>query len=233
MAAESLSMIELFFQAGPVVKSVMIGLLGASIWSWAIIFNKIATLKSADTSMEKFEDKFWSGQSLNKLYKSVKEDPPGPMAHVFVSGMQEWRRSTSKSTDSGQSPQRSPRARPVERAEQAMALTIRRQTNRLERQMTFLASLGATAPFVGLFGTVWGIMNSFTSIAASEQTSLSVVAPGIAEALFATALGLVAAIPAVIAYNKFSNNILHYSDRLEAFATEFSSILARHWEERS
>lgn len=229
MTPESLSMMELFFQAGPVVKSVMIGLIGASIWSWAIIFNKIATLKSADSSMAAFEDKFWSGQSLNKLYKSVREDPPGPMAHVFVAGMQEWQRSTSKSTDSG----RSPRARPVERAEQAMALTIRRQSNRLERQMTFLASLGATAPFVGLFGTVWGIMNSFTSIAASEQTSLSVVAPGIAEALFATALGLVAAIPAVIAYNKFSNDILRYSDRLEAFATEFSSILARHWEERN
>lgn len=223
-------MMELFFQAGPVVKAVMIGLLGASIWSWAIIFNKVAILKSAMSSMEDFEDKFWSGQSLNKLYQSVKENPPGPMSHVFVAGMREWRRSTAKSGDGAG---RSPRARPVERAEQAMALTIRRQTNRLEKQMTFLASLGATAPFVGLFGTVWGIMNSFTSIAASEQTSLSVVAPGIAEALFATALGLVAAIPAVIAYNKFSNDILRYSDRLEAFATEFSSILARHWEERS
>jgi biopolymer transport protein TolQ len=175
----------------------------------------------------KFEDDFWSGGSLEELYDRVGQNPADPMSAVFSAAMREWRRSAAKGlvyTDMGRTGLR-------DRLERIMQVTVAREVERLERYMTFLASVGSTAPFVGLFGTVWGIMSSFQSIAITKQTNLAVVAPGIAEALFATALGLVAAIPAVVAYNKLSNDLGRYAGRLETFAGEFIAILSRQIEE--
>jgi biopolymer transport protein TolQ len=218
------SFIALFLQADFVVKTVMIGLILASVWCWAIIFNKITRLRSLQRKADEFEEIFWSGRSLEDLYREIGTHPEDPMSSVFVSGMREWARSL-----------RSPNALTgmQGRIERMMSLTVGREMEDLERYMGFLASVGSTATFVGLFGTVWGIMNSFQSIAAAQNTHLAVVAPGIAEALFATALGLVAAIPAVIAYNKISNDLGRYAKRLEAFMSEFSAILARRLEEKA
>lgn len=219
-----LSMIGLFMMADPIVKAVMLALILASIWSWAIIFSKRSTLNKANKKANVFEDSFWSGEPLDKIYQRVKNSQPDPMLSTFSAGMEEWQAGVAGGVPVKESMQASLR----QRVERAMNLAIGREVNALERGMTFLASIGSTAPFIGLFGTVWGIMNSFSSIAATNNTSLAVVAPGIAEALFATALGLVAAIPAVIAYNVFSNGINNYADRLEAFSDEFSAILSRH-----
>ncbi len=217
----------LFVRADIVVKAVMLGLLLASFWSWAIIFDKVIRMRRLDRQTTEFEDNFWSGGSLDDLYDRVGSRPQHPMAAVFSAAMREWRRSVSKGRFSGGDLHESLQ----QRIERVMQVASSREVERLERYMIFLASVGSTAPFVGLFGTVWGIMNSFQAIGATHNTSLSVVAPGIAEALFATALGLVAAIPAVIAYNKISNDLGRYANRLESFAGEFSAILSRQLEE--
>ncbi len=223
-AQHDLSMIGMFMMADPIVKAVMIALIFGSIWSWAIILSKRSTLKRLNKKANIFEDSFWSGEPLDKIHQRVKNSKHDPILNTFSAGMDEWQAGVAGGMPSKESLQASLR----QRVERAMSVTIGREMNALERGMTFLASIGATAPFIGLFGTVWGIMNSFTAIATSQNTSLAVVAPGIAEALFATALGLVAAIPAVVAYNVFSTNLNRYADRLEAFVDEFSAILSRH-----
>lgn len=219
-----LTMMGLFMMADPIVKAVMIMLILASIWSWAIIFSKRSTLKRVNRKANIFEDSFWSGEPLDKIYQRVKNSKPDPILATFSAGMEEWQAGVA----GGMPVKESLMASLRQRVERAMNVAIGREINALERGMTFLASVGSTAPFIGLFGTVWGIMNSFSSIAATNNTSLAVVAPGIAEALFATALGLVAAIPAVVGYNVFSNGINRYADRLEAFTDEFMAILSRH-----
>jgi biopolymer transport protein TolQ len=226
--ASQLSLWTLFIQADIVVKVVMVLLLLASFWCWAIIFDKLMKLRHLVNQADEFEDSFWSGGSLEDLYDRVGNRPVDPMSAVFAAAMREWRRSAAKVANPTAS-----RASLQQRIDRVMSVTVGRELERLEKYLPFLASVGSTAPFVGLFGTVWGIMNSFTAIAAQKNTSLAVVAPGIAEALFATALGLVAAIPAVLAYNKISNDLGRYANRLEAFAGEFGAILSRQLDERA
>ncbi len=226
-AGSDLSLLGLFMQADIVVKIVMLMLLAASVWVWAIVFEKWTTLRRANRRADAFEDRFWSGGSLDDLYEQEGRKPANPMAAVFGAAMGEWRR-TARVAGADLS-----RSGARERVERAMGVTIGREMERMERWMIFLASVGSTAPFVGLFGTVWGIMHSFSAIAAMHNTNLSVVAPGIAEALFATAMGLVAAIPAVLAYNKISTDLSRYATRLEAFSAEFGGILSRQSEERA
>ncbi len=218
----------MFMQADIVVKIVMGMLIFASVWSWTIILAKKISLTRLNRRAQRFEDAFWAGEPLDKLYDRVKKSHPDPLLNTFMAGMEEWKTATSAGLPSSESLQ----AGLQQRIERAMSLSINREMNTLERGMTFLASTGSTAPFIGLFGTVWGIMNSFTAIAGANNTSLAVVAPGIAEALFATALGLLAAIPAVIAFNLFSTTINRYADRLDAFTAEFMTILSRHLESR-
>jgi biopolymer transport protein TolQ len=224
----SLSMFDLFLQSDSIVKLVMLILLIASFWSWAVIFDKVLRLRRLQQAAASFEDTFWSGGSLDDLYDRVGTRPVDPMSAVFAAAMREWRRSAAK----GLLGTPGMRSSLQQRIERVMNVTVGREMDRVERFMSFLATVGSTAPFVGLFGTVWGIMNSFQAIAASKNTSLAVVAPGIAEALFATALGLVAAIPAVVAYNKLATDFGRYAGRLEGFATEFSAILSRQLDER-
>jgi biopolymer transport protein TolQ len=225
---QDLSVISLFFQADTIVKLVMILLLLASFWTWAIIFDKALRLRRLRNQAKQFEEAFWSGGSLEVLFDRLETKAPDPMSAIFVAAMREWRRSAAK----GLAATENMRMSLQERIERVMDITLGREIDHLERHMTFLASVGSSAPFVGLFGTVWGIMNSFASIAAAKNTTLAVVAPGIAEALFATALGLVAAIPAVLAYNKLSGDISRFGNRLEAFAGEFGAILSRQLEEK-
>jgi biopolymer transport protein TolQ len=220
-----LSLIVLFQQAHIVVKTVIIGLLLASIWSWAIIVDKTILYGRIRRQMDRFEKLFWSGQSLEELYRSLTGRTPTAMASVFVAAMREWKRSFEAGA-------RSPIGLQT-RIDKVLDVTIGRETERLERRLLFLATVGSAAPFIGLFGTVWGIMTSFQAIAASKNTALAVVAPGIAEALLATALGLLAAIPAVIAYNKLSNEAAKIEQRLEGFGDEFSAILSRQVDERA
>jgi len=224
--AHDLSVWGLFFQADIIVKLVMIILVLASFWCWAIIFEKLIRMQRLAAQAEEFEEAFWSGGSLEDLYDRIDNRPKEPMSSVFTAAMREWRRSASKGLS-----ETSQKASLAQRIERVMHVTMGREIEGLERNMSFLATVGSTAPFIGLFGTVWGIMNSFQAIAQSKDTSLAVVAPGIAEALFATALGLVAAIPAVVAYNKLSTDLGRYAARLEAFCNEFSSILSRQFEE--
>lgn len=224
--SHDLSMLGLFMQADIIVKIVMLILILSSIWSWVVVFEKRATISKLARRAKKFEDAFWSGESLDKLYQRIKKGPHDPLLKTFSAGMEEWQNTVSSGVPAREELQASLR----QRVERAMNVTINREMNRLERGMTFLATVGSTAPFIGLFGTVWGIMNSFKAIAQSNNTSLAVVAPGMAEALFATALGLVAAIPAVIAYNGYSNRLDRYAGRLDAFVTEFTAILSRHLE---
>jgi biopolymer transport protein TolQ len=223
-----LSIVGLFLQSDAIVKLVMLILLLASFWSWAIIFDKVMRIRRLRHAASSFEESFWSGGSLDDLYERVGQRPPDPMTAVFSSAMREWRRSAARNLLGTPGV----RASLQQRIERVMSVTVGREMERVERFMAFLATVGSTAPFVGLFGTVWGIMDSFQSIAASKNTSLAVVAPGIAESLFATALGLVAAIPAVIAYNKLATDFGRYAGRLEAFATEFGAILSRQLDER-
>ncbi|WP_408904495.1 protein TolQ [Neoroseomonas alba] len=220
-AAHDLSLWGLFLQADWIVKTVMIGLLFASIWVWAIVFDKVTSIRRANRAADAFEDRFWSGGSLDDLYAKEGEEPTHPLAAVFGAAMREWRRSAGNGALLGGA---------KERVERAMGVTIGREMERMERWMVFLASVGSVAPFIGLFGTVWGIMNSFAAIAGMQNTNLAVVAPGIAEALFATAIGLVAAIPAVLAYNKISTDLARLAGRMESFATEFAAILSRQTE---
>ena len=222
----NLSIIALFMHADIIVKAVALILVFASVWCWAIIFEKTVRMRRLNARANKFEEAFWSGSSLEDLYDRVGRRPLDPMTAIFAAAMREWRRSTER----GLSAESNMRANLQQRIERVMSVTLGREMERLERYMSFLASVGSTAPFIGLFGTVWGIMNSFQAIAASKNTSLAVVAPGIAEALFATALGLVAAIPAVIAYNKLSTDLGRYANRMEGFAGEFSAILSRQLE---
>jgi biopolymer transport protein TolQ len=222
----NLSLWGLFLEADIVVKLVMLILLLASVWVWAIIIEKTISLRRVNREAVAFEDAFWSGGSLDELYDREGTDPSNPIAAVFGAAMSEWKRTVRISgTDIGHTGVK-------ERVDRAMNVTIMREMDRLERYMIFLASVGSTAPFVGLFGTVWGIMHSFSAIAAMHNTDLAVVAPGIAEALFATAIGLVAAIPSVLAYNKLSNDLARFAARMEGFGSEFSAILSRQTEER-
>jgi biopolymer transport protein TolQ len=207
-----------------VTKVVLFGLIMASVWSWAIIFEKIGVLRQLKQRTAKFEEKFWSGGSLDRLYDSLGANPNEPMADMFVAAMKEWKRTNilKSKTDRG--------LRGVslqQRIEKAMMVSMDKDLNTLETRLGFLASTGSVAPLVGLFGTVWGIINSFTAIAATQSNSLSAMAPGIAEALFTTAFGLIAAIPAVVAYNKISSDLDRYAKKLEAFMSEFSTILSR------
>jgi biopolymer transport protein TolQ len=214
-----LSILGLFLQAHWVVKTVMIGLLACSIWVWAIAIDKFFLFRRTKSAMDRFEQAFWSGQSLEELYRGLSSKPTHSMAALFVAAMREWKRSFEGHARSFAGLQ--------QRIDKVMDVTIMREIDRLERRLLVLATVGSAGPFIGLFGTVWGIMNSFQSIAASKNTSLAVVAPGIAEALFATALGLLAAIPAVIFYNKFNSEVARHAARLEGFADEFSAILSR------
>jgi len=227
--AHDLSIISLFMQADLIVKIVLFLLLAASFWSWAVIFDKFMRLRRLSRDAESFEESFWSGGSLDDLYDRIGTRPLDPLSAVFAAAMREWRRSAAK----GLTASSSMRASLQERIERVMQVTVGREMERLERFMPFLATVGSTSPFVGLFGTVWGIMNSFQSIAAAKNTSLAVVAPGIAESLFAAALGLVAAIPAVVAFNKFSTDFGRYAGRLDAFSSEFSAILSRQLDEKT
>ncbi len=206
------SLVSLFLRADIIVKSVMIILVAFSIYSWAIIFDKIRLFRKINKSADEFEEKFWKSKSAETFYNNLPSATNDPMAEVFKSSMQMVMKSRSKSNLS-------------ERLEGVLEANIEKQMTNVDKNYTFLATVGSTAPFIGLFGTVWGIMNSFQSIAISRNTSLAIVAPGIAEALFATALGLLAAIPAVIAYNKFSNDSKKYSQKLENFSKRFISII--------
>ena len=217
-----LSLWGLFMSADFVVKLIMIGLIMASFWSWTIIFNKSIRIKGLFSSANQFEESFWSGGSLDTLFERIGTRPQDPMSAVFAAAMREWKRMSGSGRSS---------VTLQERVDRAMQVTLSREMDKLERHMGFLASLGSTATFIGLFGTVWGIMNSFQSIAASQNTSLAVVAPGIAEALFATVIGLIAAIPAVIAYNKLSLELNRYANRLDSFSNEFGAIISRQLDE--
>lgn len=220
-----ISFFALFWQAHIVVQVVMIGLMAASVWCWAIIVDKIFLMGRTRRQMNRFETVFWSGQSLEELYNTLQNRTNHAMAALFVSAMREWKRSHEGAKPAIGSLQ--------QRIDRVMDVTIQREAERLENRLLILATVGSAAPFIGLFGTVWGIMTAFQAIAASESTNLAVVAPGIAEALFATALGLLAAIPAVIAYNKFSSDVSKAVNRMEGFADEFSAILSRQIDERA
>ncbi len=224
-APASFSVLSLFWQSHIVVKLVMIGLIVASVWCWAIIFDKYLLFARTRRQIDKFENAFWSGQSLEKLYEQVSEKDTHGISAVFVAAMREWKRTyeIAPKTLHGLSG----------RIDRVMDVTVAREVDRLERRLLVLATVGSAAPFIGLFGTVWGIMTSFQAIAASKNTNLAVVAPGIAEALLATALGLLAAIPAVMFYNKFASQVTRLTIRLEGFADEFAAILSRQIDERS
>ena len=206
------SIISLFLRADIIVKSVIIILIASSVYSWAIIFDKIRVFRKINKSADEFEDKFWKSKSAETFYNNLPASIDDPMAQLFKTSMQTVIRSRSRSNLS-------------EKLPGILEINIEKQMSSIDKNYTFLATVGATAPFIGLFGTVWGIMNSFQSIAISRNTSLAIVAPGIAEALFATALGLLAAIPAVVAYNKFSNDSKKYSQKLENFSKRFLTIV--------
>ncbi len=223
-AAHDVSLWSLFMQAGWVVKLVMIGLLGASVWTWAIVIDKYVNFAKARRQFDQFEQVFWSGQSLEELYRSLSDRQNGGLAAIFVAAMREWKKSFERGA-------RSPIGLQM-RIDRAMDVTMARESEGYEARLGSLATIGSAGPFIGLFGTVVGIMTSFQAIAGSKSTNLAVVAPGIAEALLATAIGLVAAIPAVIAYNKFTADAGKLSARMEGFADEFSAILSRQIDEK-
>ena len=223
-ASVDISFLDLFLHASLIVKIVMVGLVIASVWVWAIIIDKTVLFMRNRREMDRFEQVFWSGQSLEELYRSLAGRSNHGMAAIFVAAMREWKRTYEGGANS--------LAGLNQRLDKVMNVTIAREVERLESRLLVLATVGSAGPFVGLFGTVWGIMTSFQSIAASKNTSLAVVAPGIAEALFATAMGLIAAIPATIFYNKFMSQAGRQAQRLEGFADEFSAILSRQIDER-
>ena len=212
LTSTDFSIVQLFLRADIIVKSVIIILIAASVYSWAIIFDKYKLFKKINKTSDEFEEKFWKSKSAETFFNNLPANIDDPMAKVFRVTMQSVIKTRSKSNLS-------------ERLGSTLQSNIERQMNIIEKNYTFLATVGSTAPFIGLFGTVWGIMNSFQSIAISRNTSLAIVAPGIAEALFATALGLLAAIPAVIAYNKFSSDSKKYFQKLENFSKRFISII--------
>tara|TARA_B100000941_G_scaffold219962_1_gene162520 strand:- start:2 stop:673 length:672 start_codon:yes stop_codon:yes gene_type:complete len=212
LSSTDFSIIQLFLRADIIVKSVIIILIAASIYSWAIIFEKYKLFKKINKSSDEFEDKFWKSKSAETFFNNLPNNVDDPMAYVFKMSMQSVMKSRSRSNI-------------TERLNSTLQSNIEKQMNIIEKNYTFLATVGSTAPFIGLFGTVWGIMNSFQSIAISRNTSLAIVAPGIAEALFATALGLLAAIPAVVAYNQFNSDSKKYFQKLENFSKRFISII--------
>ncbi len=216
----------MFMQADPIVKGVLVILAIASVWSWAVMIDKSFTLSRLKKRASKFEDLFWSGKPLDELYAKIKDRADHPMAKVFAVAMAEWDRTKGTSANGLV-------VGAKDRIDKVMHVTINRELERTESQMSVLATIASSAVFIGLFGTVWGIMNAFQAIAIQGDTSLIAVAPGIAEALFATALGLVAAIPAVIGYNRYSSLINSYATRLTGFADEFSAILSRQLDERA
>src|SRR6202030_4380629 len=225
LPSADVSLIALFWQAHWIVKAVMLGLLSCSVWVWAIAIDKIFLYSRTRRAMDRFEQAFWSGQSIEELYRSLSAKPTQSMAACFVAAMREWKRSFESQARSFAGLQM--------RIEKVMNVSIAREIERLERRLLVLATVGSRSALVRLFGEVWGIMSSFQSIAASKNTSLAVVAPGIAEALFATAIGLIAAIPATIFYNKFTSEVNRQAQRLEGFADEFSAILSRQIDERA
>ena len=208
------SLIQLFLRADFIVKSVIIILIAASVYSWALIFEKHKLFKKIEKSTTIFEEKFWKSRSAESFYNSLANKEKDPMANIFQSAMVELVKTKSKSSSIQ-----------TNRVSRVLEISADKEIKLIEKHFTFLATVGSTAPFIGLFGTVWGIMNSFQSIAISRNTSLAIVAPGIAEALFATALGLLAAIPAVVAYNKFNSDSKKYSGRIENFSKRFISII--------
>ena len=208
------SLIQLFVRADIIVKSVIIILIAASIYSWALIFEKYKLFKKIDKTTTSFEEKFWKSRSAESFYNTLTNREKDPVANIFQTAMGELIKTKSKSS-----------AAQSARVSRILEISADREIKLIEKHFTFLATVGSTAPFIGLFGTVWGIMNSFQSIAISRNTSLAIVAPGIAEALFATALGLLAAIPAVVAYNKFNSDSKKYSARIENFSKRFLSII--------
>ena len=214
-----LSVLSMFLSASWVVKFVMLGLLTASFWNFAIIINKFRLLRRFRAEMDAFEQIFWSGQSLEELYTSLSQQETAGGASLFVSAMREWKRSFQNQTASFRGLHA--------RLDKVLDVSIAREVERLESNLLFLATVASAGPFVGLFGTVWGIMSSFMAIAGSKNTSLAVVAPGIAEALLATAIGLFAAIPALVFYNYFQGDVAKAQARMESFADEFSAILSR------
>lgn len=223
-AAGSVTLWGLFIQAGFIVKLVMLGLIAASVWTWAIVVDKSVSYGKARRQLDSFEQVFWSGQSLEELYRTLADRQTSGMSAMFVAAMREWKKSFERGA-------RSPIGLQM-RIDRAMDVTLARESEALEARLGSLATIGSAAPFVGLFGTVVGIMTSFQAIAGSKSTNLAVVAPGIAEALLATAIGLLAAIPAVIAYNKFSGDVGKINQRMEGFADEFGAILSRQIDER-
>ena len=208
------SLIQLFIRADIIVKSVIVILIAASIYSWALIFEKYKLFKKIDKTTTSFEEKFWKSRSAESFYNTLTNREKDPVANIFQTAMGELIKTKSKSTTIQSA-----------RVSRILEISADREIKLIEKHFTFLATVGSTAPFIGLFGTVWGIMNSFQSIAISRNTSLAIVAPGIAEALFATALGLLAAIPAVVAYNKFNSDSKKYSARIENFSKRFLSII--------
>lgn len=226
-AGGDFSLWSLFLRADPIVKSVMAILVIASVWSWAVIIDKSMTFGRLKRKSKKFEDQFWSGKPLDELYRRTADKADHPMARVFSAAMEEW----GRSKDAGRNDALVVGAK--DRIDKVLNLTVSRELEKTESSLGVLATVGSAAPFVGLLGTVWGIMNAFQAIAVTKDTNLAVVAPGIAEALFATALGLLAAIPAVIAYNKLAAEAAKIGTRLEGFADEFSAILSRQIDERS
>ena len=230
IAAESVdfSMLSLFLRADFVVKSVIIILILASLYSWTIIVAKLIRIKQLKKLEKEFEEIFWSGNSFEDLYETLNFNKQDPKSKIFCAAIIEWKKSKSDTLDDSPSNINSLK----DRMQRSMTVTFNKESEIVEKNLTFLATAGSTAPFVGLFGTVWGIMNSFKSIAVAQNTNLSVVAPGIAEALFATALGLFVAIPAVVAYNKISSDLSKYFISLETFMDEFSTIFFRQLEKK-
>jgi biopolymer transport protein TolQ len=224
MTSSGLQLFDLFWHSHYIVKTVMIGLLICSVWVWAIVIDKTLLFKRIRRSGDQFEEAFWSGQSLEELYKSLTAKPEHSTGVLFVAAMREWKRSLEGHARSFAGLQM--------RVEKVMNVAISREIEHMERRLLVLATVGSAGPFIGLFGTVAGIMTSFQSIAQAQNTSLAVVAPGIAEALFATAIGLIAAIPATIFYNKFAAQVNREAQRLEGFADEFTAILSRQIDER-
>ena len=220
---QALSIYDMFAESDIFMKLLILGLIFASVWSWAIIFDKSMKFKRLRERMKSFEEKFWSGGSLENLFTAFQKSQPDPLSAIFVAAMKEWKRAFSDK-------RRASTLNLAERVEKIMHITIDKQIEKLETKMTFLATTGSVAPLLGLFGTIWGVMDSFAAIGATQSTNIAAVAPGIAEALLTTAVGLIAAIPALIAYNKFSHDIDHMAAKMETFSDEFTAILSRQIE---
>ena len=220
LSAIDFSLLSLFLRADLVVKSVIIILIFASIWSWTIIIEKLVRIKRLKQIESEFDEIFWSGNSFEDLFETFNYNQNDPKSKIFCAAIEEWKKSNKAKNIHSTNIQSL-----KERMNRSMQVTFNKETELIEKNLTFLATAGSTAPFIGLFGTVWGIMNSFQSIAVAQNTNLSVVAPGIAEALFATALGLFVAIPAVVAYNKFNSDSKRYAGRIENFSKRFLSII--------